>query len=192
MRKLFALFLALLVIFLLMAAMAEPARGIFGEIQVFDIMNGIKTKIIGKRAVVTADKDLMTDDDLIEFYKTHIKDAEYNWFAIDFGDETGYVFRKTSNNFSYYYKHEEDWPSSDPEMNIGMGFDHEDSVELILSIKVPELATIEEYRKWAKQNNIDFRLLNENYEEVNKGKEIIEVWEKYYVYPDDTLTIIVK
>ena len=191
MRKLFALILTLLMPFSLMLPVMAEAGKVFGEMQVLDIMNGMKTKVIGERAVVTASKDLMTDDDLIEYYKTQIKDSGYNWFTIDFGDGTGYCFYGSLYWFTYLYQHEEDWSHSDPDQEIGTGYVFDDHVDFKLALKVPELSTIEEYRKWAKQNGVDLRLLDEALKEVKKGKKIVEIWEKI-VYPDDTLTMIVK
>jgi len=191
MRKPIALFLVLLISLFLVSAKAETTS-VFGEIQAFDIINRVTAKVIGERAVVTADKDLMTNDNLINFHKAHIKDSGYKWFVIDFGDGTGYSFGGSSYLFTYLYQHEEDWSQSDPRMEIGMGYVFEDSVEFILAIEIPELSTIDEYRKWAKQNGVDFRLLNENFKEVKKGKEIVDIWEKFIIYPGDTLTIIVK
>ena len=140
----------------------NEAITIFGEIQIFDVMNETGTSKIGERGVVVADKSLMSDLDLIEFFNSNIIESATLWYAIDFGDGTGYVFGRESNHFVYIYQHEDDWSQTDPEMKKGMGFVYYDSVEFHLALRVSILTTINEYWEWAIRNGLDFRLLDEN------------------------------
>jgi len=191
-----ATILVFLMSFSLISVLAEQnTQAVFGEIHVFDLFNGkTPSVVVGEWALVTAKKDLMTDDVLIEFYKTHIKDSGHNWFVIDFGDGTGYFFAGSSCSFDYIYQQADDWRQSDDVMELGLGFiwEFENRVEYHFDpIKVPILSAVDEYRKWTDQNGIKLELLNESYEEVENGKGIVEIWDPV-VYEGDTLTIIVK
>ena len=44
-------------------------------------------------AFVTVDRDSFADDDLVLFFHSYIYVSGFNWFTIDFGDGTGYVFQ---------------------------------------------------------------------------------------------------
>ena len=95
---------------------------IFSKIQSFESMNG-------DWALATVDKKLMTDNDLIDYYFSHIKDSGYKWFVLDFQNGTGYMFIESKNAFEYIYQHEDDWSLSDMNKVIGSGFVYKDRVE---------------------------------------------------------------
>lgn len=72
----------------------------FGEVIVFNQVN-VLDEIIGTRGWVSTNKDLLTDEALIEFFHTYIYESGHNFFTLDFGDGTGYVFPSSRNRFSH-------------------------------------------------------------------------------------------
>ena len=102
---------------------AEAEDGsIFGRIQTFESMNG-------EWALATVDKNIMTDDVLIDYYFSNINDSGYKWFVIDFNNGTGYMFPGSRNSFEYIYQHEDDWSISDLNKILGTGYIYKDRVE---------------------------------------------------------------
>ena len=67
----------------------------FGEVQVINQFSGTS-------GLVVADRNLLTDDQLVAFFHTHIHESGHNFFDIDFGDGTGYRFFGSRNRFSHY------------------------------------------------------------------------------------------
>jgi len=76
---------------------------VFGDIQVFSVDG------TGTAARVYANKDLLTDEHLIVFFHTYINESGHNWFHIDFGDGTVYMFSGSRNMFHHANIDEEGW-----------------------------------------------------------------------------------
>ena len=57
-----------------------------------DVMNGLKTEVIGEYAYTEVKKSELTNEVLFDIYKKEIENKNYNWFTIKFEDGTGIVF----------------------------------------------------------------------------------------------------
>ena len=126
---------------------------IWGEVQIIEL-EGEQTNA---RGTVTVEKDLMTDEELLAFHYEHINDSELNWFTIDFGDGTGYVFFGSRDRFWYGILEEQGRQSDYPSIGGGRVI-HDTSVvefELITSFIAPVNPTILELQEWADYNDIE-------------------------------------
>ena len=55
----------------------------------------------GSSVTVPTDFNLLTDSNLIAFYFNHIHETGHNWFILDFGDGTGFMFSGSRNLFRH-------------------------------------------------------------------------------------------
>ena len=91
-----ALILAIAVLSLVACGSSSPTWEAFGNVETISVLGGTATA-----AIVPTDRNLLTDDELVEFFHAEIYDSGHNWFTLDFGDGTGYVFRWSGNRFSH-------------------------------------------------------------------------------------------
>lgn len=71
----------------------------------YEVKNGTKTEVIGKRAEVVFDKELakaLTNEEFVEFCYTVVDGSGYNWVTISFGDGTGIVFAGSNPSMATY------------------------------------------------------------------------------------------
>jgi len=71
-----------------------------GSVQSIDQINALD-EVIGTRGYVVANRELLTDEYLVEFFHNYIRDSGHNYFTIAFGDGTGYLFPSSRDNFSH-------------------------------------------------------------------------------------------
>lgn len=180
MKKCAVCFCTAVLMVLTLTACSQGGNSMFGEIETY------KTEY-GSRAITTVNKDDLTDEALLTFYNETIVGSEFDWFTLDFGDGTGYVFYASLDFFAFYELNEEGLTDT-PE--IGMGYILEDSIEFKNAIPVPTFETVKEYQEWALENNIEILLINESFETVEDGTDIIEVLNEV-AYEDDYIAIIV-
>ncbi len=80
----------------------ESFQGIT-SIREVKVMNGSKDKEIGKCGVAIFNKDIISEQSLIDFYNNKIKDSGYNYYTlVDSADKTkGMVFSGCLSSFTY-------------------------------------------------------------------------------------------
>lgn len=73
----------------------------------YDVKNGTKTEVIGTRAQIIVDKELMeltTNEEFKEFCDIVVKDSGYNWLTISFGNGYGIQFPGSMTYYAEYGK----------------------------------------------------------------------------------------
>jgi len=93
-RKVFILVALLVALVLTLAACGGGASSVFGDVQ-------IHNSGTGQRGIVTVARSVVTDEALLEFFHEHIDGSGLNFFTIDFGDGTGFVFPSSRNRFTH-------------------------------------------------------------------------------------------
>jgi hypothetical protein len=73
---------------------------VFTAIQIIDQAN-TWGDVVGQRGLVEIVPAFLTDELLIAFYHEHINGSGMNYFTIDFGNNTGFVFPGSSNRFHF-------------------------------------------------------------------------------------------
>lgn len=57
-----------------------------------NVMNGIKTEVIGEYGYIEINKSELTSDMMVHIYREEIEKDKYNWFTVRFEDGTGVQF----------------------------------------------------------------------------------------------------
>ena len=83
---------------------------IFGEVQIVSHTNFLG-EVIGESGLVFADSTLLTEAGLVKFFHSYISGSDMNFFIIDFGDGTGYLFPGSNNNFQHVQLDDERSPT---------------------------------------------------------------------------------
>jgi len=153
--------------------------GVFGPIEVHDVMNGAGTAVVGTRAEVTANRNQLTDETLVDFWQSNIRDSDHNSFTINFGDGTGYVFHGSGSLFTYGNLTEEGTLRGD-EMSLAAGrvtFDANTPVGILIipRVDVPDFNDLSELKAWAESHDVEVQFNDESFETIENPSDDMHI-----------------
>ena len=174
---------------------AVEADGIWGELQVIERTNSFG-EVLGERALVEVDRDLMTDEKLLAFHYEHIYGSDFNWFTVDFGDGTGYVFHGARTSFIYAVLSESGTTSDDYPWKGSGGLSHSaaGTVEFtpLHHIMAPEDPTFEELTVWADEHGIELEYHDYRGQQIEGPFEIEFLYMPWFYEDRDVFRVRIR
>ena len=65
------------------------------------LYNAQQTETLGSYRVVTTDKTMLTQEELLEFYQDMVQDSNHDWVTLVLGNHKGLMFPDSSASFMY-------------------------------------------------------------------------------------------